>query len=119
MVRLMASENTIQAGSKLTAIMNEVGAVTHRLAKAMLTGEHLGEISPRWPEIAQCFQSTRAYDVARGTLDNGDGIGEPNVASFFRRRWRRQNRVQPLLRWPRTVHRRASWGRRLTYETTH
>jgi len=35
--------------------MNEVGAAVRRLAKSMLVADDLGEISPRWPEIAKCF----------------------------------------------------------------
>jgi hypothetical protein len=31
------------------------------------TADDLAEISARWPEIAQCFQSQKAYQVARGT----------------------------------------------------
>jgi ParB/Sulfiredoxin domain len=75
MVRLMTSENAIQAGSKAAAVMNEIGAAVRRLAKPMLVVDDLGEISPRWPEIAQCFQSKKAYTTARGTFLEGDGIG--------------------------------------------
>ena len=49
LVWLMASENAIQAGSKLTAILNEVGAVTHRLVKALLTGDDLSQIRQSLP----------------------------------------------------------------------
>jgi hypothetical protein len=79
----MASENAIQAGSKLTAILNEVGAVTHRLAKALLTGDDLSQIRQRWPEIAQCFQTANAYETARGTLEKGDGIGMPLIRTYL------------------------------------
>jgi hypothetical protein len=44
----------------------------------MLVADDLGEISPRWPEIAKCFQSKKAYETARGTLEKGDGIGQPD-----------------------------------------
>src|SRR5262249_2019742 len=57
MIRLMTSENAIQAGSKIAAIMNEVGAATRRLAKAMLSADDFAGIPAKWPEIAQCFQS--------------------------------------------------------------
>jgi ParB-like chromosome segregation protein Spo0J len=75
MLRLMVSENAIQAGSKAAAVMNEVGAVTRRLGKAMLAEDDLSQIRERWSEIAKCFQGQKAYETARGTLAKGDGIG--------------------------------------------
>jgi hypothetical protein len=41
--------------------MNECSAATRRLAKPMLLADDLAEISARWPEIAECFQSQKAY----------------------------------------------------------
>ena len=49
----------------------------------MLSGEHLSQIRERWPEIAACFQSQKAFDTARGTLENGDGIGEPLIRAYL------------------------------------
>lgn len=83
MIRLMVSENATQAGSRAAAVMNEVDAVVRRIAKPMLMIEHLGEISPRWPGIAECFQSDKAYDTARGTLLNGDGIGSALIRRYM------------------------------------
>lgn len=57
------------------AVINEVDAIVRRLAKPMLLTEDFGEISPKWPEIASCFPSEKAYATARGTLLKGDGIG--------------------------------------------
>jgi hypothetical protein len=39
------------AGSKAAAVMHEVDAVVHRLAKAMLLAGDLSGIAERWPEI--------------------------------------------------------------------
>jgi hypothetical protein len=57
--------------------------VAHRLAKAMLIDGDLSRIRERWPEIAQCFPSQKAYDTARGTLEKGDGIGVPLIRSYL------------------------------------
>jgi ParB/RepB/Spo0J family partition protein len=69
MIRLMISENAIQAGSRAAAIMNEVGAVTRRLAKAMLTTDRLGGIPPSLKEITECFQSQKSYETAFGDCE--------------------------------------------------
>ena len=74
----MVSENAIQAGTKAQAVMNECAAVIRRLAKPLLTSD-FSEISEKYKEISQCFQSQRAYDQARRTLENGDGLGEVSV----------------------------------------
>jgi hypothetical protein len=42
----------------------------HRIGKRMLLSDDLADFSARWPEIAQCFQSQKAYEVARGTHRN-------------------------------------------------
>lgn len=83
MIRLMVSENATQSGSKAAAVMNEVDAVVRRIAKPMMISADLGEISPRWPEVASCFQSQKAYEVARGTLLNGDGIGHVVIRRYL------------------------------------
>ena len=53
---------------KSPAIMNEVGAVTRRLAKVMLAADNLGEISPRNPEISECFQGDRLLKTSPRNL---------------------------------------------------
>src|SRR5262245_24200512 len=53
MLRLMVSENAIQAGSRAPVVMNEASAVIRRLAKPILLGTDLSQIRERWPEIAQ------------------------------------------------------------------
>lgn len=53
MIRLMVSENAIQAGVKAAAVMNEVGAVTRRFARALLEDGNLAEISARYPLAQQ------------------------------------------------------------------
>lgn len=83
MIRLMTSENAIQAGSRAPAIMNEVSAAVGQLAMAVLSSEMLSQIRESIPEIAQCFQNQRALDAARGTLENGEGIGEPLIRSYL------------------------------------
>ena len=63
--------------------MNEVNAAIGQLAKAVLSSDHLSQIRERWPEIAQCFQSQKGSETARGTLENGDGVGEPLIRSYL------------------------------------
>jgi hypothetical protein len=79
----MTSENAIQAGSRALAVMNEVSAVIGRLTEPLLSGDDLGQIRPRWPEIAQCFQSQKAYATACGTLENGDGLGWSLIMTYL------------------------------------
>ena len=52
--------------------MNEIDAVTRRLVKPMLLFADFSQLCERWPEIAECFQSEKAYALARGRLENGD-----------------------------------------------
>ena len=61
--------------------MNEVSAVLRRLAMAMLTADDFVTIGTKWPEIAECFQVKKAYEVARGRLEMGEGIGCGKKAS--------------------------------------
>jgi hypothetical protein len=83
MVRLMTSENAIQAGSKAAAIMNEVSAAVRRLAKPMLVAERLSEIPEGLREIVQCFQSEHAYAQARKAFQEGKGIGTPLIRAYL------------------------------------
>jgi hypothetical protein len=46
--------------------------------------DDLAEISARWPAIAKCFQSQKAYEVARGMLSGADGIGWKLIGEFGR-----------------------------------
>jgi hypothetical protein len=59
---------SVEHDRKAAAIMNEVVAAVRRLAKPMLIMDDLGGMAPRWPEIAKCFQSKKAYETARGTF---------------------------------------------------
>jgi hypothetical protein len=52
----MVDENATQ-GARASVVMNEVEAVTRRLAKTMLMEDDLARFRARWPEIAKCFQS--------------------------------------------------------------
>jgi hypothetical protein len=53
------------------------------LAKPMLVMDDLSQIRERWPEIAQCFQSKKAYETARGTFLTGGGIGLMRIAASY------------------------------------
>ena len=83
MIRLMATENATQFGARSTAILNEVSAVMHRVGRVLLEGDNLRGISQRSKEIAKLFQSDRAAQVARGTLEKGDGLGRSMIRRYL------------------------------------
>jgi hypothetical protein len=83
MIRLMTSENATQAGVKAAAIMNEVGAVTRRLASVMLENESLSEISDSSAEVSQSFQGERSFDKAVEALEQGDGVGARIIRTYL------------------------------------
>jgi hypothetical protein len=83
MIRLMVSENAIQAGVRAAAIMNEVGAVTKRLAKTMLESHTLAEFSANVPDIAQSFQGPGSFERTCTSLESGDGLGWRIIQRYF------------------------------------
>ncbi len=80
MIRLMCQENATQRGAVAGAIINEVAAVTKRVAELLLNGEDLSPIGDRCPDL---FESQKALDTARGTLERGDGVGEPLIRRYL------------------------------------
>jgi len=67
MVSAMIKENLIQRENELTARNDAVAGVIRRLGYLLLTG------SPN--NYSEMFESQKAFDVAKGTFLNGDGIG--------------------------------------------
>lgn len=78
MVEVMTVENSTQRGQNAAALLDSVAAITHRLAKLLLTeSEH--DLSTN---VARCYESEKSAQTARGNLLAGKGIGEAAIVKF-------------------------------------
>ncbi len=83
MIRLMARENGTQNKTTPAAIQNDLYAVTKRLAEVLLGTDKPSTIVDRLSGFAKVFPNERSFDVARGMLLNGVGLGEPIISAYL------------------------------------
>ena len=80
---MLAVENGTQRVNNAAASLDSVAAIARRLAYFLLRAEslgHLGTIVPTWSD--RLFESQKAFEVARGNLLNGRGIGHRLILRY-------------------------------------
>ena len=84
MIQLMMMENASQRGNASSAaLLNEIAAVTRRMANLLLSGDDLAPFGARCPHFAVAFESQKSFEVARGQLEHGDAVGRRIIMRYF------------------------------------
>ena len=84
MILMLAVENGTQRVNNSAASLDSVAAITRRLAYLLLRADSLDNLATiiARSEAERLFESQRAFEVSRGTLMKGDGIGERLVLKY-------------------------------------
>lgn len=87
---MMSDENATHQNSS-AAVIEIVAAAQKRMAMALLSSDRLDTIVASSPRVAETFENNQhAFEVSRGLVLKGQGVGWRNVEAYLGKSWSRR-----------------------------